>query len=175
MRKSRILFTKKKYFKKKIRETLFTFELQERKSPFILTRFFSWNFQDLWNAKEDATDIFHQLTIDLRSLRFKFIPDDPIYGALAPRVGDIDLDGYPDLLLRMQNPNTDRMESHLLLNVPTKNEDEIIVNMNLTRGFVLRDLFLSGIPETIMATFFDLYENGKEDVILVQKQDDKYR
>ena len=137
--------------------------------------FFSRIFQDLWNAKEDATDIFHQLTIDLRSLRFKFIPDDPIYGALAPRVGDIDLDGYPDLLLRMENPSTNRMESHLLLNVPTKNEDEIIVNMNLTRGFVLRDLFLSGISDTIMATFFDLYENGKEDVILVQKQDDKYR
>ena len=94
---------------------------------------------------------------------------------MAPRVGDIDLDGYPDLLLRMENPSTNRMESHLLLIVPTKNEDEIIVNMNLTRGFVLRDLFLSVIPETIMATFFDLYENGKEDVILVQKQDNKYR
>ena len=132
-------------------------------------------FQELWNAKEDSKNVFHQLTSDLRNLRFKFIPDDPIYGALTPRVGDINLDGYPDILLRMQNPNSLKMESHLLLNIPTKKEDEIIINTNLTRGFVLQDLFLSGISESILATFFDLYEDGKEDIILVQKVDDHYR
>ena len=128
----------------------------------------------MWNAKDDSTDVFHQLTADLRNLRFKF-SDDPIYGALTPRVGDINLDGYPDLLLRMQNPNSLKIESHLFLNIPTKKEDEIIINTNLTRGFVLQDLFLAGISESILATFFDLYEDGKEDIITVQNIENGYK
>ena len=36
-------------------------------------------------------------------------------------------------------------------------------------------IWFSGIGKTIMATFFDLYENGMFDVILVEKEDGKYR
>ena len=67
------------------------------------------------------------------------------------------------------------MESHLLLNIPARKEDEIIINTKLPRGFVLQNLFLSGISDTILATFFDLYEDGKEDLILVQKVAERYR
>ena len=60
-----------------------------------------------------------------------------MFGALTPRVGDINLDGYPDLLLRFFNPSTLKTETHLLLNVAVDQEDEIIVS-NITRGFVLQ-------------------------------------
>ena len=36
-------------------------------------------------------------------------------------------------------------------------------------------IWFLGIGKTIMATFFDLYENGMFDVILVEKEDGKYR
>ena len=49
--------------------------------------------------------------------------ENPIYEALAPRVGDINLDGYPDILLRMHNPVSLKHESHLLLNVPVNQEN----------------------------------------------------
>lgn len=131
----------------------------------------------LMQAEVDDTKIFKPMTVDLRSYRFYFGDEDldePIYNALAPRVGDINLDGYPDILLRTQNPSTNKVATHLLLNVPVNQENEIIVS-NVTRGFELQNEVMEGIGKTIMATFFDLYENGMFDVILVEKEDGKYR
>ena len=120
------------------------------------------------------------MTVDLRNLRFGFTIEDeenPIYEALAPRVGDINLDGYPDILLRMHNPVSLKHESHLLLNVPVNQENVPDVS-GLQRGFTLQEEVMHGLSNTVMATFFDLYENGMFDVILVEKADGasgKYR
>lgn len=128
----------------------------------------------LWLAQEDDQHVFEAMTVDLRTKRFHFA-DDPLYGALAPRVGDIDLDGYPDLLIRVRDPSSLKSETHVFLNVPVTSEDEIIVS-DLKRGFVLQDEIMRNISDTVMATFFDLFENGLEDLILVQKLDgNKYR
>jgi len=136
--------------------------------------------KELWKA--DDTFNFTAMTVDLRAYRFYFhdsekgsnVEKEAIYDALAPRVGDINLDGYPDILLRMQSPGSLKVETHLLLNVPVNKEDEIIVS-NLERGFTLQNEVMQDLGPTIMATFFDLYENGMFDVILVEKVDGKYR
>ena len=98
-------------------------------------------------AEVDDTKIFKPMTVDLRSYRFYFGDEDldePIYNALAPRVGDINLDGYPDILLRTQNPSTNKVATHLLLNVPVNQENEIIVSPNVTRGFELQNEVMEG-------------------------------
>ena len=100
----------------------------------------------LLQAEVDDTKIFKPMTVDLRSYRFYFGDEDldePIYNALAPRVGDINLDGYPDILLRTQNPSTNKVATHLLLNVPVNQENEIIVS-NVTRGFELQNEVMEG-------------------------------
>ena len=59
------------------------------------------------------------MTVDLRAYRFYFhdsekgsnVEKEAIYDALAPRVGDINLDGYPDILLRMQSPGSLKVKS----------------------------------------------------------------
>lgn len=128
---------------------------------------------DIFHGK-NSQDIFKLMTVDLRNFRFSWLENDPLFSPLAPRVGDINLDGYPDLLLRMLNPVSLKIETHLLLNVPVDGEDEIIVS-KISRGFVLQDQVMRGLSNTIMATFFDLYENGMVDVILMEKDNDKYR
>ncbi|XP_059091742.1 T-cell immunomodulatory protein-like isoform X2 [Tigriopus californicus] len=91
-------------------------------------------------------------------------PDNPYYG-LSPRVGDINLDGYPDLLIRVQHRTSKEAQVHLLLNVfdpnsPTENK----------RGFLLQPDVMTGLNQTVMAAFYDLYENGLEDIITVTSE-----
>ena len=67
----------------------------------------------------DDTFNFTAMTVDLRAYRFYFhdsekgsnVEKEAIYDALAPRVGDINLDGYPDILLRMQSPGSLKVKS----------------------------------------------------------------
>ena len=73
---------------------------------------------------------------------------------------------FRDLLLRMQNPINLRKQTHLLLNYAVDQEHEIIKS-NLKRGFQLQDEIMNGITDTVMATFFDLYENGNEGEFII--------
>jgi hypothetical protein len=65
----------------------------------------------------------------------------------------------------VRNRITKKVQIHLLLNVedltssPTPNQ----------RGFLLQPEIMDGINNAVMATFYDLYENGIQDVILVNK------
>ena len=56
---------------------------------------------------------------------------------------------------------------HLLLNV----EDEGSPTPG-SRGFHLTDKLMDGVNNTIMATFYDLYENGLPDIITVERDQD---
>ena len=117
---------------------------------------------DLLNADEKS--IFKPTPIDLNFHHFNFKLDDPMYSALYPRIGDINLDGYPDLLIRVSSKNPLKIETHLLLNVD-KNTLEIVEppNSNMHRGFLLqKEIMPEHVGNIVMATFVDLYENGNE-------------
>ena len=93
------------------------------------------------------------------------------------RGGDFDMDGYPDLLATLRsfpsNPATSQTRSFLLLNMPsdTSNGD------NFNRTFVIRWNALNPFTnESVMAVFYDFYQDGILDVILVEhdKNNDRY-
>ena len=118
--------------------------------------------EDLWKKSSDA---FKEMTIDLRTHRFEFEKEtnDPIYWAMTPRIGDIDLDGYPDLLIRVKDPSSLKIKTHLLLNFAVDHENEMRKS-DLKRGFVLQEEVMPTESDStmVMATFYDLYENGNE-------------
>jgi len=143
------------------------------------SKIFFATIENLW--KKPSVDAFKEMTIDLRTHRFDFEKDeeekDLIYSAMTPRIGDIDLDGYPDLLVRVKDPSSLKIKTHLLLNFAVDHENEMRKS-DLKRGFVLQEEVMPTESDStmVMATFYDLYENGNEDIILVQKYgNDKYK
>lgn len=84
--------------------------------------------------------------------------------------GDFNMDGYPDLLATLSMGNI--IESFLLENVPCNNDCG-----NFTRSYEIRWNALVPFRKTgtVMATFFDFYQNGILDVILVQKNGTVYK
>ena len=59
------------------------------------------------------------MSIDLGRLTFLLPqPSESGLRLLSPRVGDIDLDGFPDLLMPLYNHTSAAPETHLLLNTP---------------------------------------------------------
>ncbi len=119
---------------------------------------------DLWESNKKA-DVFKPIPLDLLE-RYEFAPSGPassFYSGLSPHVGDINLDGYPDLLLRLRDRKTKKSQMHLLLNVmssksPTTHQ----------RGFRVQPKVMEGLNDTVVATFYDLYEDGTNDIITVE-------
>ena len=141
------------------------------------SKIFFATMEDLLKKSSVEQHVFKEMTIDLRTHRFDFEEEDTIYNAMTPRIGDIDLDGYPDLLIRVKNPSSLKKKTHLLLNFNVDHEDETRKS-SLKRGFVLQEEVMPTESDStmVMATFYDLYENGNEDIILVQKYgNDKYK
>ena len=116
---------------------------------------------DLLNKEKS---IFKQTPIDLDFHHFNFKLNDPMYSALYPRIGDINLDGYPDLLIRVSSKNPSKIETHVLLNVDTNTLNIVEPpSSNMHRGFLLqKEIMPEHIGNIVMATFVDLYENGNE-------------
>ncbi len=85
-----------------------------------------------------------------------------IYFGLTPRVGDINLDGYPDMIIRMENEETGKIQMQVLLNLFDPSTKKL--------SFLLQQEIMEGITDTSLAVFYDLYENGMEDMLVVQKK-----
>lgn len=83
------------------------------------------------------------------------------------RVGDFNLDGYPDILVTLQDSSSLKHRVILMENVKCAES-----SCNYPRKFVNQwDLF-KDFGETVMGTFCDFQEDGTLDVLLVQKADD---
>lgn len=127
------------------------------------------------------TDTFHNLHIDFKD------PQNKLWGFLNPKAavddfgrdtitlrgGDYNMDGYPDLLATLTNSDGD-LQTVLLENVPCGASCK---NPALTRTYAVQwDALLPTGKNTIMGAFYDFYQDGILDVVLVEAVDtNKYR
>ncbi|XP_031562004.1 T-cell immunomodulatory protein-like [Actinia tenebrosa] len=91
------------------------------------------------------------------------------------RTGDYNMDGYPDglIILDIITPKRIRSAPVLLENVPCSNSGHHCVN---GRTFSVQWKSLMSLEGAVVATFFDLYENGITDFIIVtQTTPDSFR
>jgi len=117
----------------------------------------------LYSAADDRW-----LSIECDLNEWKFVhPDqmgDNIYGeTITARAGDVDLDGYPDLLMTLTHGGKKR--AVLLENLPSSDKDSAY-----SRKFVAKWSVLSQWNDTLMATFYDIQQKGVLDVLMVQQQ-----
>ncbi|XP_015592972.1 T-cell immunomodulatory protein [Cephus cinctus] len=122
-----------------------------------------------------TSDGWHNLPINFRDNEnslWGFIPGNgqPYTDTITLRGGDFNMDGYPDLLATLCS--NQRKTSFLLLNVPCS------ICGTFNRTFEVRWNALNPFYNaTVMATFYDFYQDGILDVILVglDKNTEKYR
>jgi len=97
---------------------------------------------------------------------------------LSPRVGDVDLDGFPDLLVTLYDPLKQNgaplasvAEPMLLLNTGCGPTDQSFSGCHPAwRQFQVSPGFMQGTGNGVMAAFFDLYEDGKLDVVVLDAE-----
>lgn len=79
------------------------------------------------------------------------------------RGGDINIDGYPDLLVTLISKNTSKIQSFLLLNEKCDNCGKF------GRTFKIQWNYFNGFSKnSIMAVFYDFHHDGILDVIMIQ-------
>lgn len=137
---------------------------------------------------EDCTNstIWIQADQHYHDLNINFYQDDnkTLWGFLKPdkgdffrrtitlRTGDFNNDGFPDLLATLQKKDN-TIQTFLLENVRDINAKP---TDKFKRTFAVRWDALSPFGEnTVIGSFYDFYQDGILDVILLQKNGDKYK
>uniref|UniRef100_A0A7G3AZ86 Putative t-cell immunomodulatory protein n=1 Tax=Lutzomyia longipalpis TaxID=7200 RepID=A0A7G3AZ86_LUTLO len=119
---------------------------------------------------------FHDLEINFKDPDNKqwgfVVPDDDLFtNAITLRGGDFNMDGYPDLLATLQQHPGGIIQTFLLENVPMDRKPN-----PLSRTFVVRWKALAPFANgTVAGAFYDFYQDGILDVVLVEKANGKYR
>ncbi|XP_078046745.1 T-cell immunomodulatory protein [Augochlora pura] len=114
------------------------------------------------------SDEWHDLRVtfrDSKSVLWGFVtPDGQRYtDTITLRGGDFNMDGYPDLLATLRSTNGKQKQSFLLENVACD------TCVGFTRTFQVKWQALNPFyNETVMAVFYDFYQDGILDVILVE-------
>ncbi|KAF7390135.1 hypothetical protein HZH68_011992 [Vespula germanica] len=114
--------------------------------------------------------VWHDLQINFRDKinTWAFIKGDGqrYTDAITLRGGDFNMDGYPDLLATLESTSTKQRQSFLLENVACNSCN------GFNRTFDIRWQALNPFyNETVMAVFYDFYQDGILDVILVELVD----
>ena len=99
---------------------------------------------------------------------------------MTPRVGDVDLDGFPDLLMTVYNVSSGpdgAGEVELLLNVPCEGMTGCHQSDQhyYWRQFQLQPGYTAGVGPAVTGAFFDLYEDGRMDLMVVHQEEDNYK
>eukprot|EP00731_Ephydatia_muelleri_P025941 Em0018g41a len=119
----------------------------------------------LYQSKFADSDILHCRTSESWSLSFKTvsteIKDWLILDDTSPVVGDLNLDGFPDIIVMGINQNVEK--PLLLMNVLCQSPSTCLRTLSVT------DNQLPAVSNAIItATFFDLWEDGILDVLMLQ-------
>lgn len=89
------------------------------------------------------------------------------------RTGDFNNDGFPDLLVTLQKNGGATIQTFLMENVKDVNAKP---TDRFKRTFAVRwNALLPFGENTVMGSFYDFYQDGILDVILLQKNGDKYK
>ncbi|KAM9409722.1 T-cell immunomodulatory protein [Pholidichthys leucotaenia] len=90
---------------------------------------------------------------------------------LVLHVGDYNLDGFPDALVVLRNTSGSGQQAFLLENVPCSNQDCHSVGRSFYIHWDQSDL--GAIQNAVMATFFDIYEDGILDMLVLSQAEGK--
>ncbi|XP_021569585.1 T-cell immunomodulatory protein, partial [Carlito syrichta] len=82
-------------------------------------------------------------------------------------VGDYNMDGYPDALVILKNTSGSNQQAFLLENVPCNNASCEEAQRMFKVYWELTDL--NQIRDAMVATFFDIYEDGILDIVVLSK------
>uniref|UniRef100_A0A674N5R5 Integrin alpha FG-GAP repeat containing 1 n=1 Tax=Takifugu rubripes TaxID=31033 RepID=A0A674N5R5_TAKRU len=101
---------------------------------------------------------------------WSFIPGKPSQ-PLALHFGDYNLDGFPDALAVLRNTSGSGQQAFLLENVPCNSASCQAVGRMFHIHWDQSDL--GAIRNATMATFFDIYEDGILDMLVLSQAEDK--
>ncbi|XP_018552966.1 T-cell immunomodulatory protein [Lates calcarifer] len=102
-----------------------------------------------------------------RETVWSFVPGKPSQ-PLALHLGDYNLDGFPDALVILRNTSSSgQQQAFLLENVPCNNASCKSVGRMFRIHWDQSDL--GAIQNAIMATFFDIYEDGILDMLVLSQ------
>ncbi|XP_071746337.1 LOW QUALITY PROTEIN: T-cell immunomodulatory protein [Lepeophtheirus salmonis] len=100
--------------------------------------------------------------------------EDVPYFELTARVGDVNLDGYPDVLIRLKHKVLGYTRTNLLLNSEAKPNLLGAIDKNIDDNkktkFHFSTEYTRGANDTIMAAFFDFFEDGSLDLFTVSRK-----
>ncbi|KAK5645524.1 hypothetical protein RI129_006824 [Pyrocoelia pectoralis] len=91
--------------------------------------------------------------------------------AITLHCGDFNMDGYPDILATLELSHTSETQSFLLENIACENDCDGFSRTYRVHWSALQP-FKNG---TVMAVFFDFYQDGILDVILVENNITEYK
>lgn len=140
-----------------------------------------------YNKKCSNSTIWVHSGVHFHNLNINFYQDDnkTLWGFVQPdrhgeffkraitlRTGDFNNDGYPDLLCTLEKPGG-VIQTFFLENVKNENARP---SDKFKRTFVVRWDALQPFGEnTIMGSFYDFFQDGILDVVMLQKNGDKYK
>ncbi|XP_053176916.1 T-cell immunomodulatory protein [Scomber japonicus] len=105
-----------------------------------------------------------------RDTVWSFVPGKPNQ-PLALHLGDYNLDGFPDALVVLRNTSGSGQQAFLLENVPCNDPKCQSIGRMFHIHWDQSDL--GAIPNAVMATFFDIYEDGILDMLVLSQAEDK--
>ncbi|CAJ1048475.1 T-cell immunomodulatory protein [Xyrichtys novacula] len=125
----------------------------------------------IYLAKPDSkTWVPVLLDFQRRETIWSFVPGKPGQ-PLALHLGDYNLDGFPDALAILRNTSGSGQQAFLLENVPCNNASCHSVGRMFHIHWDQTDL--GAIQNAVMATFFDIYEDGILDMLVVSQAEGK--
>lgn len=122
----------------------------------------------------NSTDHYIDLEINFKdpeNIQWEFLQptvNDFYRKTIILRGGDYNVDGYVDLIITLKD-NKGIIRTFWLENVKKNN------HATLKRSFEVRWDVKFGGENTIMGSFYDFYQDGIPDVILLQKQSETYK